>query len=335
MQAKVIRFEAKGQAVLADFELRAPGPGEVLIENDFSAVSAGTERANLVGLPNTSTASGFPFIPGYSAVGRIIEVGDGVEGLQLGDLVVNNWTGHRSHALKKAAGLVKVIPGVEPLEASFAVIASFPFLGVRKLRIEIGESVMVAGLGILGVFAAQIACLSGGQPVLAADFDPKRRELASRLGVDLALSPDDPDFKQKILDITDGKGVNAVVEVTGAAAALQQALEYIAFGGRVSLLGCTRVSDAQIDYYKYVHRRGITIVGSHTHTRPVVESAPGQWTEQDDYRVFMKLVAAKKLQVLPVISEVVSPVEAPAVYARLAEDSQPPLGIAFDWRALR
>ena len=335
MQAKVIRFESKGQAVLADFELRAPGPGEVLIENEFSAVSAGTERANLLGLPNTCTTDGFPFIPGYSAVGRVAAVGDGVEGLQLGDLVVNNWSGHRSHAVKKASGLVKVAAGVQPLEASFAVIASFAFLGVRKLRVEIGESVMVAGLGILGVFAVQIAGRCGGQPVLAADFDPKRRELASRLGVDLALSPDDPDFKQKVMAVTDGKGVNAVVEVTGAAAALQQALEYIAFGGRVSLLGCTRVSDAPIDYYKYVHRRGITMVGSHTHTRPLVESAPGQWTEQDDYRTFMKLVAAKKLHVLPVISEIASPAEAPAVYARLAEASQPPLGIVFDWRTLR
>lgn len=335
MQGKVIRFEARGQAVLADFEFPPPGVGEVLIENDFTAVSAGTERANLIGLPNTCTTDGFPFTPGYSAVGRITALGEGVEGFQLGDLVVNNWTGHRSHAVKKASGLVKVLPGVQPLEASFAVIASFSFLGVRKLRVEIGESVMIAGLGILGVFALQIAGRSGGQPVLAADFDPKRRELASRLGADLVLSPDDPDFNRKVLAATDGQGVNAVVEVTGSAAALKQALEYVAFGGRVSLLGCTRVSDVPIDYYKYVHRRGITMVGSHTHTRPRQESAPGQWTEQDDYRAFMKLVAAGKLQVLPVISEIVSPVEAPGVYKRLAETSQPPLGIVFDWRKLR
>ena len=51
-----------------------PGPGEVLLENEFTVISAGTERANLVGLPNTSGA--FPFYPGYCGLGHVIAVGD-------------------------------------------------------------------------------------------------------------------------------------------------------------------------------------------------------------------------------------------------------------------
>jgi len=55
----------------------------------------------------------------------------------------------------------------------------------------------------------------------------------------------------------------------------------------------------------------------------------------DDYRTFLKLVAAKRLQVHPLISEIVSPETAPAVYARLAETKTPPLGIVFDWKNVR
>ena len=126
-----------------------------------------------------------------------------------------------------------------------------------------------------------------------------------------------------------------MVEVTGSAVALQQALEYIAWEGRISLLGCTRISDVPIDFYKYVHRRGITLIGSHTFTRARCESAPGRWTEQDDYRTFLKLVAAGKLITRPLISEIVSPANTHAIYGRLAETRNPPLGIVLDWRKLR
>ncbi|MPN11580.1 hypothetical protein SDC9_158883 [bioreactor metagenome] len=59
---------------------------------------------------------------------------------------------------------------------------------------------------------------------------------------------------------------------------------------------------------------------------------PGRWTEQDDYRTFLKLVAVGKMQVRPLISEIVPPEKAPEVYAQLAEDPNPPLGFVFDWR---
>ena len=155
----------------------------------------------------------------------------------------------------------------------------------------------------------------------------------SELGATASFVPDEY-LSEQVLAATGGKGVNAVVEVTGSAKALQQALKYVAWEGRISLLGCTRISDAPIDFYRYVHKRGVTLVGAHTSTRPGTDSRPGQWTEQDDYRTFLKLVAAGKMRVRPIISEVVSPEKAPEVYSCLAEDKNPPLGIVFDWKQI-
>ncbi len=335
MIGHAILFEAAGRAVLQAVDVTPPGPGQVLIENAYTVVSAGTERANLMQLPNTVTAgNGFPHAPGYSGAGRVIAVGEGVAELAVGDRVVVNWGGHRSHTLKMAAETLKIEnAAIDLFDAAFAPIAAFPMLGVRKLRIELGESVMVAGLGILGVFAVQFAALCGAVPVLAADFDPERRALAAKLGAAAALSPGETDFVDRIQTLTDGHGPNAVVEVTGSARALQQALEYIAWEGRIALLGCTRVSDVPIDFYQYVHRRGISLIGAHTFTRAKLESAPGRWTELDDYRVFLKLVAAKKVQTRPLVSEIVSPLAAADIYDRLAANPHPPLGIVFDWTA--
>jgi 2-desacetyl-2-hydroxyethyl bacteriochlorophyllide A dehydrogenase len=337
MTGTYVVFESPGKAVLKTCEVTQPGADEVLLESDYSVISAGTEVSNLIQRPNTVSAEyGFPNYPGYSASGRVIAAGKNVTNLKVGDWVIIAWGGHRSHTIKKAQTVLKIEDdSIDLLDAAFAHIASFAFLGVRKLKIELGESAMIAGMGILGAFAVQIASLSGAVPVVVSDFDPVRRDLALKLGAAAAFSPDEENFVEKIKAATGGNGPNAVVEVTGSAMALQQALEYIAWEGRISLLGCTRVSDVPIDFYKYVHRRGIALIGAHTFTRAKEESTPGRWTEHDDYRTFLKLVAAGKLQTRPLISEIVSPDEAATVYARLAEMKNPPLGIVFNWNKIR
>ncbi len=334
-------FEGVGQAALRTVEYSSPQAGEVLVESLFTAISAGTERANLMALPNTGTApggynwkspGGFPFHPGYCGVGRIAACGEGVESLKIGDRVVGNWAGHRSHFVRKAGDLTRVEDDtIDSLDASFARIAVFSLLGVRKLHVELGESVLIAGQGLLGVFALQVAVLSGAVPVFVSDFNPARRALAMTLGATAAFAPDEH-LADQVLAATGGKGVNGIVEVTGIAKALQQALACVAWEGRISLLGCTRIADVPIDFYRYVHRRGVTLVGAHNSTRPSLESSPGHRTEADDYRTFLKLVAAGRMQVRPIISEVVSPEKAPEVYARLADDPNAPLGVVFDWR---
>ena len=128
--------------------------------------------------------------------------------------------------------------------------------------------------------------------------------------------------------------MNAIIEVTGSARALEQALELAARQGRIALLGCTRVSDKPIDFYQMVHKPGVSIIGAHNFVRPSVDSYPGYWTRQDDYRVLLDLIASGRLKVRPIVSEVVSPAKAGPIYARLAADPQAPLGIVFDWQAL-
>lgn len=334
MTGHYIVVETIGTAVLKPFDVPRPSAGEVLLENDYTVVSAGTERANLLGLPNTSGT--FPYYPGYCGIGRVIAVGEGVENARIGDRALASFSGHRSHAIQKAADLTVVRDdGIESLDAAFVVIAAMGLQGVRKLQLQLGESAMVIGLGLLGVFATQLAAVDGATPVIVSDFDAKRRELALALGADHAFSPDESDLAEKIRELTYGKGADAIVEVTGAAVALQQALTYVAWQGRISLLGCTRISDANIDFYQYVHRRGVSLIGAHTFVRPQVDSYPGYWTTQDDYRTLLALIAARRLAVRPIISEVVSPERAPAVYRRLAEEKHPPLGIVFDWEQTR
>ncbi len=334
MTGHYIVFESIGTAVLQPFEVPEPESDEVLLESDYTVISAGTERANLMNLPNTS--GGFPYYPGYCGVGRVIAAGKGVESVAVGDRALLDFCGHRSHAVQKAADLVVVEDdGIESLEAAFVVIAAMGLQGVRKVKLELGESAMVIGLGLLGTFATQLARIDGAIPVIVSDFDGERRELALSLGADHAFSPDEENLPERIRELTWGNGPDAIVEVTGSAAALQDALSYVARRGRISLLGCTRVSDAPIDFYQQVHKPGVSLIGAHTMVRPKVDSYPGYWTTGDDHRALLALIAGGRLHVKPIISEIVSPERAPEIYTRLAEEKHPPLGIVFDWEQMR
>lgn len=329
MDGRVIVFESAGKTVLKPFKVQQPGPGQVLVETAYSVVSAGTERDNLLNRPNTSDT--FPYYPGYSSSGRVTAVGPGVESLAVGDRVVQYFLGHRSHTLSPAAKLTRIEDGVDLLDAAFVPIGSMGLQGLRKLRIELGEAVLVTGLGILGMFATQAAALAGAIPLIVVDFNPNRRETALAIGADYAFSPDDDDLQEKVRGLTGGRGPAGVVEASGSAAALRLALELVAREGRVTLLGCTRVSDADIDFYQQIHRPGVSLIGAHTFVRPAQDSRPGYWTIGDDFQTLLAFLAAKRLRVEPLISEILPPAEAPAAYDRLATASPAPLGIVFDW----
>ncbi len=334
MKLSKVYFEAKEKAVFRTEEFNPQLTGkQVLVKLDFDLISAGTELANYHGFPNTVAANqGFPHYPGYTASGHVIAAGPEAKKFKPGDRVVANGCGHRSLAVRDDESFYPVPEGILQEDAAAAYLASFPFLGVRKLNIQLGEAVMVAGLGLLGQIAIQLAKASGACPVLACDFSPERRALALKLGADYVLDPREPDFIAKVKKLTDGRGPECVVEVTGFISALQQALEYIAWEGRITLLGCTRVSDQTIDFYKYVHLRGISLTGCHTSTRPSVDSMPGKWTYFDDFRTFFKLIKAGRLNVEPLISHVVSPRDAAQIYAGIGGEKNPPLGMLFDWR---
>ena len=158
-------------------------------------------------------------------------------------------------------------------------------------------------------------------------------ELALRLGADYALDPTAEGFTEEVIRLTGG-GVNVCIEVTGLGAGLVSALDCMKEMGRVALLGCTRSSKFEIDYYGKVHGPGITLIGAHTNARPRHESAEGWWTEADDARAIIRLMQYQRLDLARLVEEIHSPEEAPDIYTRLANSPAFPI-IQFDWRKLQ
>lgn len=188
------------------------------------------------------------------------------------------------------------------------------------------------GMGILGIFALKLLKQAGAAPIIAVDPDPSKREKALQCGADAALDPFAPDFAQQAKALTEG-GAKVGIEVTGNGGGLNGILDCMARFGRVALLGCTRNSDFNVDYYRKVHGPGITLIGAHTDARPKQESYPGWWTQDDDINTLIRLVKFGRIKLSDVIDETYSPAEATEVYRRLAEEKAFPL-TQFDWRRL-
>lgn len=336
MKTKQILFTKINTAELVESELPELKENEVRVKTAFSTISQGTERANITGDPNVYgaglSAVIFPRACGYSSAGIVIEVGEKVDKVKVGDRVVTTWAFHREINQVDEKQLVKIPDGISFSEASMTLIASFPLAAVRKCHVEIGESTVIMGLGILGQFAVMFARTQGAVPVIAVDPVKERREKALKLGADYALDPTDDNFIEKVKELTNG-GANVCIEVTGLGKGLEQGLDVMKRFGRIALLGCTRDKNFTIDYYKKVHCPGITIIGAHTMARPSEESHSGWFTHADDIKAIMKLIELNRIDVKQLVGEVHSPTECYEVFKRLVEDKNFPV-VQFDWSKL-
>ena len=338
MKSKNIVFTKPNVAELIEEDISAPASNDIQVRLMYSTISSGTERANLMGSKTVSwrcpevKEAVFPRRGGYSSAGIVEQIGENVTKFKVGDRVALWWSTHNQYVTinEKNACL---IGDISFEDAALFHIATFPLAAIRKCHLEIGESAIVMGMGMLGVVALQLLKSAGAVPIIAVDPDSAKREKALKCGVDYALDPYSPDFAETVKRITDG-GANVGIEVTGIGAGLDGILDCMALKGRVALLGCTRNSDFTIDYYRKVHGPGITLVGAHTNARPNFESSNGWWTQEDDMFALKKLTEMGRIKLSNIIDEIHSPAEASEVYMHLVNDKTFPL-VQFDWRVFK
>lgn len=339
MNCKQIIFTEKNKAELITVDLREPTDNEVMVETMVSTISSGTERANIIGDPNVNAGGEakvvFPRASGYNSAGIVVKKGAAVKSVDVGDRVVVYWGHHKDYNIVPEEQVVKIQDDSISFETgAMSFISTFPMAAIRKTRLEMGESAVVMGLGILGMIAVKLLRIAGAVPIIAADPNPKRREIALENGADYAFDPLCSDFADEVKRVSGG-GVNVAIEVTGVGEGFNEALDCMAKFGRVALLGCTRNSDFTVDYYKKIHAPGITVIGAHTIARPNVESHPGWFTHRDDIAAALKLCGGGRLNLENIIEETHSPEECSKVYNRLVFDNNFPVAVQFDWRRLK
>ncbi len=319
---KICAFE-KGKVELRTCNLPEPGNGEVLVKTLYSTVSPGTELAWINHMENTPGK--YPYDPGYSCCGQVIKTGEGVNTLLEGDVIVSNQI-HCSAFIAKEKNCTKVPEGISPMEASAFRLASISLQGIRKAEIQIGERVAVLGLGPIGNLAAQLAFVAGAGEVWGLDFVPWRRNLAGSCGITWLDENGEKEEHENAFAV--------VIEATGVPQAVNTALRMVKPLGRVILLGSTRGCTDGVNFYRDVHRKGITVTGAHEmHRSRSEEDRFGHFrSHKEDEETVIRLMAQGRIHLAPLISETARPQDAQDVYDRLSARREPLMLVSFDWR---
>ena len=247
MKGRGAVLTAPRKVEVRDVEVAPPGPGEVRVATLFSGISAGTEmnvyrgvaaqwemhRDPATGLFERTSSPDwtYPFVYGYANVGRVVDAGDGVASPAQGD-VVFSYTPHQSVVVARADAVVVIPNGVEPKHAVLNANLNTALNGVLDARPSLGDAVVVSGLGVIGLLVTQLLRRAGSGLVVGVDRLESRRELATRLGADAVIDPRDG-VAEKVRALTQNRGADIVIEASGAAPALNEAIRTVGFAGRV------------------------------------------------------------------------------------------------------
>jgi threonine dehydrogenase-like Zn-dependent dehydrogenase len=315
-----------------------PPAGAIIARAAATLISAGTEVANYLGQTSQRTLSSTePYYPGYSFAGVVEAVGEGVDRFRPGDRICGPLP-HASHAIEgrqeRLARLTRIPDSVTFRQAATTQLGCIALNGVRAAKIQLGRSVAVVGAGLVGLLAGRLASLDGGFPWVALDLMPQRRDAAVAYGAQQALNPRDTATAAALHTLAPA-GFDVVIEATGSPRAFAPALALAARGGTVVLLGSTRGLVEAFDPYTDVHKKGITIVGSHVSTTPTAGTPLDPWTEPANREVLLALMQDGRLEVDSLITDIVTPEMAADAFKALAADPAGQLGVAIDWEGLR
>jgi 2-desacetyl-2-hydroxyethyl bacteriochlorophyllide A dehydrogenase len=250
-------------------EVGEPGPGQVLVEAELSAVSAGTELLVYRGLvspelePDLPTVEGsfaFPLKFGYACVGRVLALGPTVVGITVGQRVFALHP-HQSLFVAPADLTVPLPDGMAPEAGVFFANLETAFNVLLDAHPRLGETVAIFGQGVVGLLITRLVRLAGAGRIIAIDPLPSRQAAAVRLGADLALAPEEAE-PPRLRELADGRGLDLAIEVSGTASALQAALDAVAFQGTVVACAWYGSKPLTLELGGRFHRQRLRLISS-------------------------------------------------------------------------
>lgn len=337
---QIIQNLHTGETVLEEVPAPRVGHGSVLIKTHRSLVSLGTEKmlvsfgqANLLekarqqpervkqvinkmktdGIKPTVEAVfrklDTPLPLGYSQAGEVVGVGQGVTEFQVGDRVVSN--GHHAELVSVPKNLVAKIPdGVTYEEASFTVVGAIGLQGIRLADPTFGETVVVIGLGLIGLLTAQLLKANGCQ-VIGLDLDEQKIEKANAMGI-TAINSGSRDPVSYIRENTDVTGADVVLITasTSSNAVIKQAAQMSRKRGRIVLIGVVGLDIDRSDFYeKELSFQVSCSYGPGRYDEEYEEKGNDyplpyvRWTEKRNFKAVLEAIEKNRLEVEPLITE--------------------------------
>ena len=322
-------------------DLPAPGPNQILIQTQASAVSAGTELAVYTGthqwlrdpsLPEWK----FPFRSGYSAAGTISAVGADVRDFKVGERV--SYPGNHASAelltLGHERGRMWRLPdGLDAEAAALACVARFGMGAAIRPGVTLGRSVAVLGLGIIGQFALRSLSAAGAYPVVGIDSVKMRREAALQAGASHVIDPSSGNAREQLRSYLKSTGAEIVADATGIPDAVPVAMSLACDGGQVVVVGSPRGRAKDVNFYDDLHRRYIEVTGAHGNMlwEPAHIRMAGAWDINKAQNWLLAAMGSGRLNLRGLITQLIKAEELRDAYEGLLHRKEEFLGVVVRW----
>ncbi|MBS4204803.1 bi-domain-containing oxidoreductase [Lederbergia citrea] len=268
-----------------------------------------------------------PIPLGYSNAGIVIAVGKDVKNFKIGDKVISN--GAHAEVVSVSENLCTKIPeNVHFDEAAFTVITSIGLQGIRLIKPTLGETVVVTGLGLIGLLTVQLLKAHGCK-VIASDFDQQKVELAKSFGADAVNVGAGIDIVEYVNMKTKGRGADAVLITasTTSSEPVSQAARMSRQRGRIILVGVTGLELNRSEFYEKELTFQVSCSYGPGRYDPNYEEK-GQdypigfvrWTEQRNFEAILDMMSEGKLNVEEIITHEYDFEDAVSAYSTLSED---------------
>jgi 2-desacetyl-2-hydroxyethyl bacteriochlorophyllide A dehydrogenase len=285
-------FIAPRQIEIREEIIDEPADGQVLVQVERSAISAGTEMLLYRGeLPDSAGEGGdaisdgltYPTAYGYCAVGKVVQVSRSSDREWIGRRVLG-FEPHTTHFVTDSDRLLLVPPELDPEDAVFLPNLETAVNLVHDAAPLLGERVMVLGQGVVGLACAALFREFPLDCLTTADRFALRRQASQALGVTAALDPDDSDFRRASLALTGASadGYDVAVELTGSPGALDHAVALTAFSGRVIIGSWYGRKKAAVELGGRFHRSRIKLIASQVST--IAPELGGRWDKSRRFR---------------------------------------------------
>lgn len=328
-----IVFTAPRTIEIVDAGVPEVGPRQILVRSVCSLISAGTEGSSYTGRQWTradgTVLPQYPEVPGYSNAGVVVAVGAEVERWRVGDRVASAAPHRLFSVFAEGHETLWPIPaGVSDEDATFCVLGCTVLNGVRLGHPQLGESVAVIGLGVLGQLASRYLALTGAGPIIGIDLDDVRLGLAQG-AITHALNPRTCDVVGEVAALTEDRGADVVFEVTGRTETYDLAFDLARKFGTVVALGSPRWP-APVDMMR-LHVKALTCVGAivSSHPRPTEER--NRWNRPANGRLFLELLADGRLDLGALITHRFAPAQAPEAFPTALGERGAAVGVIFAW----
>ena len=280
-----------------------------------------------------------PLPMGYCNVGRVVEIGQGVSGFQIGDRVASN--GKHAELVAVPVNLCAKVPElVDDETAAFTVLGAIALQGLRLVQPTLGEIVVVTGLGLIGLVTAQLLRANGCR-VLGLDFDAGKLALARELGVETIDLRSGADPVAVATELTQGRGVDAVIVTasTKSNEPMHQAAQMCRKRGRIVLVGVTGLELSRADFFEKELSFQVSCSYGPGRYDPNYEEKGldypvgfVRWTEQRNFEAVLDQMASGRIQIDRLISHRFPIANAAQAYA-IVGGAEPSLGILLDFGA--